>query len=559
MAPPPSPPLARFLNTLQKFAAATEIPFDSARPDPKLSALFETSSTPTPRRASVILSEPPKDRSPAAVLSQPSEASSHLPDVLVSAARTASESHDIWKVFTTRVKEVLPEGERVENLTWRLMHLRAQKKLAAGAASRASNRASSSSEGLKRRFSASDVSDHRRTKKPKLNSDVAEVVEPCPDLLDMTHSPLSLDVSLQSVEFCMPPEHHPNIHHPYPSHSMSHQLSHPYTTEEPHHPLSTFANDLFASDIPAAYSDQLPTLNSAVPTSFDASSMYAWPLSTAALLSSGRSDSPTYTSDPFNNTSAPILTSFSESMYPSEYYNPIQPYTAGPSPISPAFLFTPTEPSAPSVHSPYREPLQHTEAARDLCIQPTFVVPSHFSSSSAPSSSTSWPSSISPGAFAPYPHQQPSYSEPAPTALPTPTRTNNTTSEDEPILITMDSIRPAEPFSPSQSPSSERAPTPPPPKQTSKPPPLSMGTPDGQPTECSNCGTTRTSLWRRDAAKGTPLCNACGLFWKLHGVPRPRSMRSEVVRKRNRSGTLATPVVTTSGSSRRSGVPTRGL
>ncbi|KAI8806185.1 hypothetical protein BJ742DRAFT_680296 [Cladochytrium replicatum] len=88
---------------------------------------------------------------------------------------------------------------------------------------------------------------------------------------------------------------------------------------------------------------------------------------------------------------------------------------------------------------------------------------------------------------------------------------------------------------------------------------MSTGAGDGQATSCSNCGTTRTSLWRRDAAKGTPLCNACGLFWKLHGVARPRSMRSEVVRKRNRGGTLATPVVSTGGSSRRSGVSSRGM
>ncbi|KAI8916660.1 GATA zinc finger-domain-containing protein, partial [Powellomyces hirtus] len=50
---------------------------------------------------------------------------------------------------------------------------------------------------------------------------------------------------------------------------------------------------------------------------------------------------------------------------------------------------------------------------------------------------------------------------------------------------------------------------------------------------CSNCGTDKTPLWRRDA-KGEPLCNACGLFFKLHGVERPVSMKKDVIRTRIR-------------------------
>lgn len=34
---------------------------------------------------------------------------------------------------------------------------------------------------------------------------------------------------------------------------------------------------------------------------------------------------------------------------------------------------------------------------------------------------------------------------------------------------------------------------------------------------CSNCQTTTTTLWRRNN-QGEPVCNACGLYFKLHGV-----------------------------------------
>ncbi|EIW70759.1 hypothetical protein TREMEDRAFT_73557 [Tremella mesenterica DSM 1558] len=54
------------------------------------------------------------------------------------------------------------------------------------------------------------------------------------------------------------------------------------------------------------------------------------------------------------------------------------------------------------------------------------------------------------------------------------------------------------------------------------------------PTVCTNCQTTNTPLWRRDP-EGQPLCNACGLFYKLHGVVRPLSLKTDVIKKRNRA------------------------
>ncbi|KAL8741349.1 MAG: hypothetical protein Q9190_006033 [Brigantiaea leucoxantha] len=56
---------------------------------------------------------------------------------------------------------------------------------------------------------------------------------------------------------------------------------------------------------------------------------------------------------------------------------------------------------------------------------------------------------------------------------------------------------------------------------------------NGVPTTCTNCFTQTTPLWRRNP-EGHPLCNACGLFLKLHGVVRPLSLKTDIIKKRNR-------------------------
>lgn len=68
---------------------------------------------------------------------------------------------------------------------------------------------------------------------------------------------------------------------------------------------------------------------------------------------------------------------------------------------------------------------------------------------------------------------------------------------------------------------------------------------NGVPTTCTNCFTQTTPLWRRNP-EGHPLCNACGLFLKLHGVVRPLSLKTDVIKKRNRGSGNSVPV----GSSR---------
>jgi hypothetical protein len=54
---------------------------------------------------------------------------------------------------------------------------------------------------------------------------------------------------------------------------------------------------------------------------------------------------------------------------------------------------------------------------------------------------------------------------------------------------------------------------------------------------CSHCKTESTSLWRR--LEGMLMCNACALYFKLHGINRPLYLNTGVVKRRNRLGTSA--------------------
>lgn len=72
---------------------------------------------------------------------------------------------------------------------------------------------------------------------------------------------------------------------------------------------------------------------------------------------------------------------------------------------------------------------------------------------------------------------------------------------------------------------------------------------------CTNCLTSTTTLWRRNA-EGEPVCNACGLYMKLHGVPRPLAMKKESIQTRKRKPKMPKNKTSTGSTTSDTGSPT---
>lgn len=73
--------------------------------------------------------------------------------------------------------------------------------------------------------------------------------------------------------------------------------------------------------------------------------------------------------------------------------------------------------------------------------------------------------------------------------------------------------------------------------------PSTTASQDGNPTDvdmdedksktCLNCSTQKSIIWRC-GPEGQDLCNACGLFLEVHGIPRPLSLKRDVAIKRQK-------------------------
>ncbi|XP_024915357.1 erythroid transcription factor [Cynoglossus semilaevis] len=55
-------------------------------------------------------------------------------------------------------------------------------------------------------------------------------------------------------------------------------------------------------------------------------------------------------------------------------------------------------------------------------------------------------------------------------------------------------------------------------------------------TRCVNCDTAETTLWRKNS-EGQLVCNACGLYYKLHKVNRPLTLKNDKIQTRKRKVT----------------------
>ncbi|KAF9204285.1 putative electron transfer flavoprotein subunit [Haplosporangium sp. Z 27] len=55
---------------------------------------------------------------------------------------------------------------------------------------------------------------------------------------------------------------------------------------------------------------------------------------------------------------------------------------------------------------------------------------------------------------------------------------------------------------------------------------------------CANCGQTQTPLWRKDT-RGRSICNACGLYARLHQRDRPITMRKTKIARRKRDYSIS--------------------
>lgn len=69
---------------------------------------------------------------------------------------------------------------------------------------------------------------------------------------------------------------------------------------------------------------------------------------------------------------------------------------------------------------------------------------------------------------------------------------------------------------------------------------------------CSNCGTTRTPLWRR-SPQGATICNACGLYLKARNASRPTGLKKPPNVVQESAPRTSTPSASSTSSATKAG------
>ncbi|KAL9546863.1 hypothetical protein MBANPS3_006461 [Mucor bainieri] len=396
-----------------------------------------TPTTPPSLAASTLLSDslfPP--RKPSLMDTNEEEETS---DVVDSKSKTDPLATQVWRLYT-KAKDTLPNGSRLENLTWRMMAMTLNKKRAAEERQR--------QQQLEEEYD-NEYEDEESTPVPAMTKSSSS----SPPAPDDTVGLLSSSAPPYTMDFAMETYYHPQQQQQQHQQQQTPQQSahqSPWHGNVLVHGSSRVSSPLYEKS--AAYeSPYLPHItNNSITIPVDEDK-----------------DEDMEMSPPVMNAGAMSFEDMLTMYYQDKTINNVNNIT--PSPSTPS-------------------PLQPAT---------TTTTHNHYALSSSGDSAVGHTASVSSAAAVPAAAAAVATTTPQQTTILTPTST------------------PSPPSIKQQQQSSAKSNTP-------------------TTTQCTNCNTTTTPLWRRNP-EGKPLCNACGLFLKLHGVVRPLSLKTDVIKKRNRN------------------------
>ncbi|KAI9006236.1 hypothetical protein BC832DRAFT_592320 [Gaertneriomyces semiglobifer] len=531
-------------------------------PSPPLSARVSatTAATPTVASPSPSMSSPSKTSKQAF----PTIDADTLFPSLLSSAKSSSDNHDVWKLFT-KVKEALPNGARLENMTWRLMALRKQ------AEERAKNKAGATDIKVEQDMKGPSLEGKPSAPSQAHHDEVSAEDGFSADGRASSGETIAMDLDIPAAMETNPP----GFDEQWMTEFMSLDSDVAASTSASG---SSFPNPVMSD---SGHDMDIAALN------FDFEDMDAALVGPALTLDPGYASLPTssvsdippdFTTSTAGPT-APVyehLNPYSQPqmqdvpVYAQGYSYPLQeqhqPAPVYSQPTVPNYLW-----EQPAITGHFAMGSFPHGDCRDIEVTTTFLrgylregrdfredyysqyppMQQHTATSS-PVYSPSY-SHQQQGHFTsrPLPQQQVGpYTQPVPASylqqqqappqpaavpnMPPSSANSSSVSSSASVSATDSASKPSTPALRPPTPKAAQTSPTTTPTSTASAKSRKQGTPLHLNTQCSNCQTTKTTLWRRDP-NGDPLCNACGLFWKLHGVKRPLSLKSGVIRKRNRA------------------------